>query len=268
MKKVKNCTKLVPFFARDGRLRPKWTLFILFVHYFKNTHSNHSLPLTSYNKLSLFRSQVNLLNELQIVTSNMNHPIGITIPYRDILATTVLQLVEFDETLQSARYPINVTITNGLDSSGCHILYNQLQDDPEISTKTFLLFCFRIICLKDATNVIIWENPVPNSPFAVHPLSIFAVSENENNVRFLMESINFETEYLQKNGFQLPHRKCNVRIERSMFDTKMAGILDGVGGAACHLCTATKAQLKDKHLIQNGFPINRSIQLAREIFLE
>ena len=78
-----------------------------------------------------------------------------------------------------------------------------------------------------------------------------------------MESINFETEYLQKNGFQLPHWKCNVRIERSMFDTKMAGILDGAGGAACHLCTATKAQLKDKHLIQHGFPINRSIQLAR-----
>ena len=34
------------------------------------------------------------------------------------------------------------------------------------------------------------------------------------------------------------------------------------------MCTATKAQLKDKHLIQHGFPINRSIQLAREIFLE
>ena len=34
-------------------------------------------------------------------SSNMNHPIGITIPYRDILATTVLQLVEFEEILQS-----------------------------------------------------------------------------------------------------------------------------------------------------------------------
>ena len=45
MKKVKNCTKLVPFFARDGRLRPKWTLFTLFGHYFINTHSNHSVPL-------------------------------------------------------------------------------------------------------------------------------------------------------------------------------------------------------------------------------
>ena len=114
----------------------------------------------------------------------MNHPIGITIPYRDILATTVLQLVEFDETLQSARYPINVTITDGLDGSGCHRLYNQLQDHPEISTKTSLQFCFRILCLEDAANVIIWENPVLNSPFAVSPLSLFAVPENENNVRY------------------------------------------------------------------------------------
>ena len=48
MKKVKNCTKLVPFFARCGRLRPKWTLFTLFGHYFKNTHSRHYVPLTSH----------------------------------------------------------------------------------------------------------------------------------------------------------------------------------------------------------------------------
>ena len=80
---------------------------------FRRFMKSENVILTSYNKLSLSPSQVNLLNELQIVTSNMNHPIGITIPYRDILATTVLQLVEFDETLQSGRYPINVTITDG-----------------------------------------------------------------------------------------------------------------------------------------------------------
>ena len=45
MKKVKNCTKLVPFFARDGRLRSKWTLSTLSGHYFKNTHSRHYVPL-------------------------------------------------------------------------------------------------------------------------------------------------------------------------------------------------------------------------------
>ena len=44
-KKVKNCTKLVHFFTRDGRLRSKWTLLTLFGHYFKNTHSRHCVPL-------------------------------------------------------------------------------------------------------------------------------------------------------------------------------------------------------------------------------
>ena len=52
-KKVKNCTKLVHFFTRDGRLRSKWTLFTLFGHYFKNTHSRHYVPLTLVNAVLL-----------------------------------------------------------------------------------------------------------------------------------------------------------------------------------------------------------------------
>ena len=53
-KKVKNCTKLVHFFTRDGRLRSKWTLFTLFGHYFKNTHSRHYVPLKQENNLFTF----------------------------------------------------------------------------------------------------------------------------------------------------------------------------------------------------------------------
>ena len=49
-KKVKNCTKLVHFFTRDGRLRSKWTLFSLFGHYFKNTHTRHYVPLTTFSQ--------------------------------------------------------------------------------------------------------------------------------------------------------------------------------------------------------------------------
>ena len=54
-----------------------------------------------------------------------------------------------------ARYPINVNIVDGLDGSGCHRVYNQLQDHPDISTKTFLLFDFIIISIKDTANEII-----------------------------------------------------------------------------------------------------------------
>ena len=57
-------------------------------------------------------------------------------------------------------------------------------------------------------------------------------------------------------------------MARAMFDGKMSSILDGAGGAHCHLCTATKKELSDKYLISHGFPINRSIESFKEIFNE
>ena len=47
-----------------------------------------NVALISYAKLSQFRSQDNLLNELKIVTNSSNRPVGITIHYGDFLVTT------------------------------------------------------------------------------------------------------------------------------------------------------------------------------------
>ena len=46
----------------------------------------------------------------------------------------------------------------------------------------------------------------------------------------------------------------------------MPAILDGAGGASCHLCTCSRDQMKDIDLIKQAFPINRSIDIALEIF--
>ena len=51
-----------------------------------------------------------------------------------------------------------------------------------------------------------------------------------------------------------------------MFDGKMSGILTGAGGAKCQLCTASHKELHDVELIRSGFPINRTITAAKEIF--
>ena len=48
----------------------------------------------------------------------------------------------------------------------------------------------------------------------------------------------------------------------------MAALLDGARGAVCHLCTATMSQINDKELIRQGYPINRSIELAKQLFEE
>ena len=71
---------------------------------------------------------------------------------------------------------------------------------------------------------------------------------------------------LQENGITLPQGIVKVKLVRSMFDGKMAGILSGAGGAHCQLCTANFKQLHDFELIREGFPINRSISAAKEIF--
>ena len=57
-----------------------------------------------------------------------------------------------------------ITVVDGLDGSGSHRLYNQLQEHPDISTKTFLLFCFRIVSIKDSANNSPLKKPVWGIP--------------------------------------------------------------------------------------------------------
>jgi len=40
----------------------------------------------------------------------------------------------------------------------------------------------------------------------------------------------------------------------------------GIGGAACLMCTSSRPDLKDAAKIEEGFPINRSIDLINEVF--
>ena len=53
-----------------------------------------------------------------------------------------------------------------------------------------------------------------------------------------------------------------------MFDGKMAAILSGAGGASCQMCNATQNDLKDRELVVDGFPINRTISDAIKLFGE
>ena len=46
----------------------------------------------------------------------------------------------------------------------------------------------------------------------------------------------------------------------------MSAILSGAGGASCQMRTATHSDLKDRELVIQGFPINRHITDAIEIF--
>ena len=225
--------------------------------------------LSSYDKLSIFRQESHLVNEMKYLYKDPAASVGIFLPYQSLVSHSLQQLVEVEKELHHAQYPLIAKLSDGLDGSGSHRIYNQKQMHPDLTTKNFLLYAFKIIWLKDSFGNTLWTNPCPNSPFALRPVALLALSESEENVRFLMDStINSETKYLKSNGIQTKAGRINIEITRCLFDTKMAATLDGAGGASCHLCTSTREQLKDVDLVQHGFPINRFIDSALQIFEE
>ncbi|KAI6657124.1 hypothetical protein LOD99_15920 [Oopsacas minuta] len=109
-----------------------------------------------------------------------------------------------------------------------------------------------------------------SSKFAIctRPVALLALPENEESVKFSMDSlINNETS-IEESGLSLHNGNGEVKIIRAHFDTKMAKILSGAGGANCQMCTATFQLIHDISIVNNGFPMNRTIRDARDVFDE
>ena len=94
-----------------------------------------------------------------------------------------------------------------------------------------------------------------------------AQKENEENVKFLMDTfINPIVELIEKESFLIPQGAISFKILRTIFDGKTSRILSGAAGAHCQLCSASYTYLKYLDLVRTGFPINRTISSAKEIF--
>ena len=175
--------------------------------------------------------------------------------------------MNYDPFIES-QFPLNVTIADCLDGSGSHRIYNQVNIHPDLSTNSFILFGFKLLNILDNN---ISSNSFPNSPFSFRPVALVPLKEDYDSVKFIMASlINPDTKCIVENGFTLPQCHVNVQVIRSLFDTKMAGLLDGAGGASCHLCTlyATDSQIASIDWVRAGFPIDRFISDAKLIFDE
>ena len=221
----------------------------------------------AYNKLVDFRDSVILRPHIRIYPDH-SEPIGVCTSYISFVQQTAERLLSMISPLPVEDFPITFKIADGLDGSGSHTTYNQQLSHP--STKNFILFCFKPISITTHSGQVLWKNSTPNSPFSQRPVFLCAATECEKNVRIFMdEIINEDTEIMAKNGIDLTSGcHINVDIIRSMFDGKMSALLSGAGGASCQLCTATHKDLKDRELITQGFPINRKISDAIDMFGE
>ena len=234
---------------------------------FKRLCKSERISFPSYSKVALYRQNVNLTNELVFVHNELNTAIGIAISYRQILHQSLLRLFEIIPPLTDSQYPLTINIADGLDGSGCHQIYNQYELNPTPNTKNYILFAFKLLSIQDSANGQIWTNNVPNSQFGVRPVLLTAQKECIDSVKFIMDKIiNPEVKTIEQEGLYFTQGHVQVKITRSMLDGKMCGILSGAGGARCQLCTASIGDTKDIEMVRGGFPINRHISDAKEIF--
>ena len=222
----------------------------------------------TYNDIFEYRSQIVLTSDLKFISTPVDeHSIGIAISYKVLLHHTIVRLLESINESDKFVYPLRLKVSDGLDGSGSHKIYNQQHGSPTFNTKNYILFAFKLLSLKDVSGMLLWENETPNSPFGVRPISLICQKENEENVKFILDTIiNPEVTLIEKEGIILPNGQIIVEIKRTMYDGKMSAILSGAGGASCHLCTTQFNQLKDLDFIRAGYPINRSISNAKLIF--
>ena len=198
----------------------------------------------SYDKIALFRTEISLSTGIELVQSD-GQTIGAGYSYKEIVQHTTERILQ-TITIHPTRYPLEIEIADGLDGSGSHRIYNQLSDNPNFTTKNFLLFAFKVLSIKDRSSTTIWYNSLPNSPFSTRPITLLAKSENLDTVDFLMkEFINPPTMQLENNGIYLSLGHCCVKIRRTMFDGKMSKLLSGAGGCFlsimhCHSCSTQR----------------------------
>ena len=226
--------------------------------------SNIEFP--AYQKVAEYRNDIILRSSIHLYP-NPSAPIGVCVPYAKYVEHTFIRILANLSPLVE-DFPLTFQIADGLDGSGSHTIYNH--QNTNTSTKSYILFCFKPVVIKSSTGKELWRNTIPNSPFCQRPVFLCAAKENQENIKqFMDDIINPDKDRMKNEGFAMPNMgHISVDIIRSMFDGKMSGILSGAAGASCQLCTATKEQLKDVELITQGFPINRHISDAIELFEE
>ncbi|KAI6646035.1 hypothetical protein LOD99_9565 [Oopsacas minuta] len=106
-------------------------------------------------------------------------------------------------------------------------------------------------------------------PFCFRPVALIALKEEYSRVKLIIDTIvNLQTYHIIQDGLSLIGSHAQVEMVRSLFDTKMAGLLDGAGVAFCYLCIAMDSQIKSLEWPRSGFLINRLTSDARQLFEE
>ena len=126
---------------------------------------------------------------------NPTNPVGVHVPYAQYVHHTFCRILSTIPPPSTQDFPLRFQIADGLDGSGSHTVYNQVNTNTE--TKSFILFCFKPVQITSCSGVKLWKNNSPNSPFSQRPIFLLAGKENEENIRnFMTDLINPDTDQM------------------------------------------------------------------------
>ena len=210
---------------------------------FRHPCKSENIQFPAYSKISQYRSDVILANEIGYFRNEIESIIGVGLSYRRILEQTVQRLFDTLPPIVESHYPLSIKVADGLDGSGSHQLYNQFEANVS-STKQYIIFGSKIVKVTDVTCNTIWSNEKPNSTVGIRPVALIAEKENEANIKHIMQNlINPEDADIELKGFNFANGHINISVIRAMFDGKMSAILSGAGGDSCQLFSATFSEL-------------------------
>ena len=115
---------------------PKSAYLLDILHIGATKYSELKIILKSENvQLPPYR-EISLANEILIVNPE-DFPAGIPVSYYSILCLTVEHILLNSDPITELQYPLSVKISHGLDGSGSHRIFNQVNVYPDFYTQKF-----------------------------------------------------------------------------------------------------------------------------------
>ena len=196
------------------------------------TTSFNSVKLPSWSALRAYQ------RKLTSAVLRDTHLTGVRFSYISALTITIREILECSSIVPSSN--LTVHIKDGVDGSGGHAIYHQVNN---IDTRNIIMFMFSVLRITDnETNQAIFEEPMASSPFAMRPLFLVLGKEVLGNLQDISDAI------LERSSiahFEVITSKSthtiNIKASFSMIDSKMRALVTGLGGAYCLLCTVPQS---------------------------
>ena len=150
---------------------------------------------------------------------------------------------------------LKATLKDGVDGSGGHAMYHQTNNE---NTRNMIMFMFCVLeVVEEDTEEIIFHEDLSCSPFAMRPLYLVLGKEVLGNLGDIKHAIQERNE-LKELIVTTTTKTYNVKLsktEMTMIDSKMRGLVTGLGGAYCLLCTVSSNTACGRSVV-GDFPVN------------